>query len=395
MLSLRVRWALGFVVACFALTLCSDQLAAQTVARCGNGWLERIDGYDVLHLKGTPREMGFQHGALLRDKVRSNMHNILDVKGETTLIEVAGLKVKPRQGIELIISIQKPYVPKKYFEELDGLAEGSGLKASDARAGNFIPELFHCSGFAIANSATKDGTLYHGRVLDYAVDWGLQEHAVLIVAEPEGGIPFVNVTYAGFIGSVTGMNAEHVSVGEMGGGGLGFWTGVPMAFLVREVLEKGKDLDTAISIFRDNRRTCQYFYVVADGKTNTAVGMEASAGVFSLVKQGESHPLLPTAVKDCVLLSAGDRYRLLVERAQAGHGEFDAQAAIELMSRPVAMKSNLHNVLFEPKSTRLWVANASPDKKPAAEQKYFSFQLSELLKRHPEATSPEIPLAAK
>jgi hypothetical protein len=123
--------------------------------------------------------------------------------------------------------------------------------------------------------------------------------------------------------------------------------------------------------------------------------MEASFGVFSLVNPGESHPLLPTAVKDCVLLSAGDRYKKLVERAQAGHGQFDVQAAIELMSRPVAMKSNLHNVLFEPKSTRFWVANASPDKQPAAEQKYFSFQLSELLKRQPEPTSPEIPLAAK
>ncbi len=387
------RWILALFVALSLIT--AQSASAQTVARCGKGWLELIDGYQVLHLKGSPREMGFQHGALLKEKVRSNMHNILDVKGETALVEVAGLKVKPRHGIELIIGIQEQYVPKKYFEELEGLAEGSGLKVSDARAGNFIPELFHCSGFAIANSATKDGTLYHGRVLDYAIDWSLQEHAVVIVAEPDGGIPFVNISYAGFIGSVTGMNAEHVSVGEMGGGGLGFWTGVPMSFLVREVLEKGKDLDSAIAVFRDNRRTCQYFYVVADGKTNRAVGMEASWGIFSLVQPGESHPLLPTAVKDCVLLSAGDRYKTLVDRAQKGHGQFNAESARELMSRPVAMKSNLHNVLFEPKSTKFWVANATPDKKPAAEQKYFSFQLSELLKRQPEPTSPEIPLAAK
>ncbi|MBC7820578.1 MAG: peptidase C45 [Planctomycetaceae bacterium] len=393
--SLRVLRAFRVALIGVVCLLLVERLPAQTVARCGQGWLELVDGYPVLHLKGTPREMGYQHGALLRDKVRSNMHNILEVKAETTLVQVGPVKVKPRQGIELIIGIQEPYVPKKYFEELEGLAEGSGLTVADARAGNFIPELFHCSGFAIANSATKDGTLYHGRVLDYAIDWSLQEHAVLIIAEPDGGIPFVNVTYAGFIGSVTGMNAEHVSVGEMGGGGLGFWAGMPMAFLVREVLEKGKDLDTAISIFRDNRRTCQYFYVVADGKTNEAVGMEASFGVFSLIKQGESHPLLPTAVKDCVLLSAGDRYKKLVERAQTGHGQFTAESAIELMSRPVAMKSNLHNVLFEPKSTKLWVANATPDKKPAAEQKYAAFQLSELLKRHPEASSPEIPLAAK
>ncbi|MCX7423629.1 MAG: C45 family autoproteolytic acyltransferase/hydrolase [Planctomycetia bacterium] len=396
MLSLRIRSVCcSLAILVVAQLMFVEPLSAQTVARCGKGWLELIDGYPVLHLKGSPREMGFQHGALLRDKVTSNMHNLLEMKGNETLVEFGPIKVKPRQAIESIIAIQKPFVPQKYFDEIEGLAAGSGLKPEDARVANFIPEMFHCSGFAIANSATKDGTLYHGRVLDYAIDWKLQEHAVLIVAEPDGGIPFVNVSYAGFIGSVTGMNAEHVSVGEMGGGGLGFWSGVPMSFLVREVLEKGKDLETAINLFRDNRRTCQYFYVVADGKTNRAVGMEASFGTFSLVKQGEAHPLLPNAVNDCVLLSAGDRYKELVRRTQANHGQFTAETARDLMCRPVAMKSNLHNVLFEPKSTKLWVANATADKQPAADQKYFEFQLSDLLKRRPEATSPELPLAAK
>jgi hypothetical protein len=323
------------------------------------------------------------------------MENILVKRIEQT-VDVGGfLKVKPRFAIDMITSIQKDFVPQKYYDELRGLAAGSGLKYEDAVAGNFLPELFHCSGFAIMNSATKDGTLYHGRVLDYMVDWQLQEHAVVIVAEPDGGIPFVNVTYAGFIGSVTGMNAKSVSVGEMGGRGLGHWNGVPMALLVREVLERGSDLDEAIAIFRDTPRTCQYFYVVADGKTNRAVGMEASWDKFQLVQPGESNPLLPTPVKDAVLLSAGDRYKELVKRAQAGHGAFDADSARKLMDCPVAMKSNLHDVLFAPKSTKFWIANASKDKQPAANQKYFAFQLTELLARKPETASPEIPLIAR
>ena len=85
-----------------------------------------------------------------------------------------------------------------------GIADGAGLDVQDVVVANFIPELFHCSGFALSGSATKDGTLYHGRILDYGCDWRLQEHAVLTVAEPRGKIPFVNVTYAGFVGSVTG-----------------------------------------------------------------------------------------------------------------------------------------------------------------------------------------------
>jgi isopenicillin-N N-acyltransferase like protein len=376
---------------CLLFAIWGNSADGQTVARCGQGWLETIDGYPVLHLKGSPYEMGFQHGALLKESVRENMHNILDVQGGTD-IKLGPFTVKPRWLMDTIPIVERPYVPDRYLDEMSGLAAGADLKREDIIAGNFVPELFHCSGFAIMNSATTDGTLYHGRVLDYAIRWHLQEHAVLIVAEPEGSIPFVNVSYAGFIGSVTGMNARHVSIGEMGGDGTGHWRGMPMALLVREALEKAGDLDTAIGVFRDHPRTCQYFYVIADGNTNRAVGMEASWNEFRTVQPGEADPLLPKPVTDCVLLSAGKRYEELVERAKAGHGKFDAASALHLMDCPVAMKSNLHDVLFAPASTKLWVANASADCKPAAEQPYHEFQLTELLSRKPDAAAKEIPL---
>jgi hypothetical protein len=188
------------------------------------------------------------------------------------------------------------------------------------------------------------------------------------------------------------MNREHIAIGEMGGGGLGHWDGVPMAFLVREVLERANDLESAIAIFRDSPRTCQYFYVISDGETNKAVGMEASWNRFEVIKAGEAHALLPTGVKDCVLLSAGDRYKELVRRAEESHGKLDSERSKRLMDRGVAMKSNLHNVLFAPKSTKLWVANATPDKQPAAEQPYHEFTLVQLLDRSPDPQSPEIAL---
>ena len=380
-----VLLSLSVAIACTA--------RAETIARCGEGWLERIDGTMVLHLKGTHYEMGYQHGALLKDHARENLNYLVSVKGDQEVLEVGPVRMKPRQLLETIIQTQKPFVPAKYYDEIRGVAEGAGVPLDDARVANFIPEMFHCSGFALMNSATADGTLYHGRVLDYAIDWRLQEHLVIMVAEPKGGIPFVNVTYAGFIGSVTGMNARHVSIGEMGGGGIGHWEGVPMSLLVREVLERAGDLDQAIAIFRDSPRTCQYFYVIADAKTNRAVGMEASWNAFYTIEPGKAHPLLPKPVKDAVVLSAGERYDELVRRVKAGHGSFTAETAIRLMDRPVAMKSNLHDVLFEPKTTRFWVANAGKDGQPAAERAYQPFQLSELLKRKPDGSAPEIALA--
>ena len=62
------------------------------------------------------------------------------------------------------------------------------------------------------------------------------------------------------------------------------------------------------------------------------------------------------------------------------------------MDRPVAMKSNLHSVLFETRSTRLWVANASKDGEPAVTQPYHAFQLTELLTHHADPGAPALPL---
>jgi hypothetical protein len=317
--------------------------------------------------------MGYQQGALLRDDIRALVRFLFDVKAKELKLDLAGYKPDPKKIIAAIAEGQKAFVPARFFEEMRGVADGAGMAMEEIVVANFIPEMFHCSGFALSGSATRDGTLYHGRILDYGCDWRLQEHAVLTIAEPRGRIPFVNVTYAGFIGSVTGMNARRISIGEMGGRGLGHWAGVPMAFLVRMVLEEADDLDGAIAVFRDHPRTCEYYYVIADGETGRAVGMEASWHVVRTIGMGQADPRLPHAVPDAVLLSAGDRYEELARRVAQGHGRFDADSARALMSRPVAMKSNLHSVLFETKSTRLWVANASKDGAPAVTQPYHAF----------------------
>ncbi len=83
---------------------------AETIARCGDGWLESIDGYPVLHLKGTPYEMGYQHGALLKDSVRQNMHNILEVEAEKEF-KLGPLAVKPRLLMDAIPRIERPTYP--------------------------------------------------------------------------------------------------------------------------------------------------------------------------------------------------------------------------------------------------------------------------------------------
>lgn len=348
----------------------------------GQGYLETVGGYRVLHLEGTPAEMGYQHGVLLGDAVRKNIEYMLDDRpGEE--LRLGKLTVPRKLLAGLLNQAFEERVPERFVTEMDALAEGAGLPAWQVKAANLIPEAFHCSGFALLETVTATGELYHGRVLDYAVNSHLQDHAVLILQKPDGRHPFANVSYAGFIGSVTGMNRSKISIGEMGGGGVGRWDGVPMSFLVRMVLEEAGSLEEAIAVFAENPRTCEYYYVIADGAANSAVGMRATSDVLELVRPGEAHSLLKSPVDDTVLLSAGDRYGNLSRLVAERHGTFTRQSALRLMDAPVAMKANLHNALMVPAAGEIFVANASPEGEPAWQQTYHHFDLDRLLGERP------------
>lgn len=351
----------------------------KVLATEGKGRLEDHDGTRVLFLKGTPEEMGQQHGTLLRKQVKDLVNKMLYGIGVGSSFE------KGRWFMGEIEAAQRrlmPFVDPRYLQEMDAIAAATGNDKEEIRLANFFPELFHCSGFAVFGSATVDGRMYHGRILDYLKGVGLEPNAVVIVHQPDYGNAWVNISYAGFVGSVTAMNAKHISIGEMGGRGEGNWDGKPMAQLLREVMEKASTLEEAVEIMRKGPRTCEYYYVIADGNTKRAVGIAATSASFEVLQPGQSHPRLPHPIKDAVLMSAGDRYEELARRVQAQHGKLDADAARRLMDRPVAMTSNIHSVLFAPETLDFWVANADA-KNVASHTRYTHYNLGELLKSEP------------
>ncbi len=342
----------------------------------GAGRLEQRDGTRVLFLKGTPEEMGKQHGTLMKKEVQHLVDRVLYGVGVGSSFE------KGRWFFGEIESAQKrlsPFISERFTREMDAMAEAAGLHPQEIRLANVFPELFHCSGFAIHGSATADGQMYHGRILDYLKGMGLEQNAAVIVTQPEKGNAWVNCGYAGFVGSVTAMNEKHLAIGEMGGRGEGNWDGKPMAQLLREVMENCDTIEQAIEVFKKGPRTCEYYYVISDAKSMKACGLACTPEKIEVIWNGESHPQLPHAVKDAVLMSAGDRYEELARRVQSQHGKLTADSARELMSSPVCMSSNIQSVLFAPKSLDFWVANADA-KNVASHTRYTKYNLAELIR---------------
>ncbi len=349
------------------------------IATEGEGRLELVDGTRVLFLKGSPAEMGHQHGTLLKREINQVMDRILYGVGVASSFERGSWFFGDIEGA---VDRMQPFIDPRYTEEMDSIAVACGRRPAEARLANFFPELFHCSGFSLFGKATRDGHMYHGRVLDYLRGVGLEKSAVVIVHRPNHGHAWINLSYAGFVGTVTAMNERGISIGEMGGGGWGNWDGKPMAELLREVMEKASTLDEAVAILRAGPRTCQYYYVVSDGLSKKAVGIAATPSEFVTVQPGEYHPLLPRPMEDAVLLSAGQRYQTLADRVKSGYGTFDADSARELMAPPVCMKSNIQSVLFSPDTLDVWVANAD-SANVASSTRYTHYNLHELLTESP------------
>ena len=354
----------------------------------GQGRLEVVEGQQVLFLEGTPAEMGHQQGVLMKATIANLVERLLYGVGVGSSFSKGSWFFAE---IEEAWSHLEPHVNPVYLAEMDSMAEAAGLSSKEIRLANFFPELFHCSGFSIYGQATKDAIMYHGRVLDYLRGVGLEENALIVVYKPSYGNAWVNIGYAGFTGSVTAMNEHHISIGEMGGGGEGNWDGKPMAQLVREVMERATTLEEAIDIMRAGPRTCEYYYVISDGKSGRAVGIAATPEQFEILQAGELHPKLPQAFPDTVLMSAGDRFQKLAERVSDGFGKFEAQSAWDLMKSPVCMESNIQTVLFMPQTLDFWVAQAD-ERSTASHNPPKIFNLEKLLRNTKPIAIEELPL---
>ncbi|MHC4404216.1 MAG: C45 family autoproteolytic acyltransferase/hydrolase [Planctomycetota bacterium] len=377
-----VRWPLIAAVCALAACRAAPASAANPgeitlIARdpAGCGLVCRSQAKTFLMVSGSPEQMGTAHGTLLRSQARKLTERVLYLVGAGDSIE-SGTWFFGRMAE--IHQRTLPHVPKRFLAECDALAAAAGVSRRDGRYANLFPERFHCSGVAVRGKATVGGRVLHARVLDYMREVHLQDAAVVVVFMPEARHAWMSLGYAGFIGTVTAMNEKGLAIGEMGGAGLGDWDGMPMSFLLRDVMERASTVDEGLEILRSTRRTCEYYYVLSDKSRNVAA-VHADARQITVLGPGQQHSSLPLVPEDTVLISGPDRAEALSGRIQQHYGRIDLVTMIEIIKRPVAMTSNLHNAIFAPETLDMWFADAGRHT-AACDEPYAHCNLAELIR---------------
>ncbi len=288
----------------------------------GAAILEERDGFLLLHLKGTPYQMGYQHGALLREEVRERIGSLYQGLGSLDLL------LSLRQG--RLFSIPRPYQ-----EEMRGLAQGAGVSYSDILLLNTVtewrarppsPEAIHGlltglepwwpplgrpslfretalplnppqediplslgASFALFGRASKNGYLFQGFTLWPPLS---PSATLLILYQPEGGDAFLALSQPGMVGVTAGFNEEKIAVAQLDAPSADFsLRGTPVSFLLREILEWSGDLSQATEIVASASRSGSYNLVLGDGKPASAGAMECSAHRYLLFGAPEDYLL--------------------------------------------------------------------------------------------------------
>jgi dienelactone hydrolase len=372
----------------------ADEVKPEKIAQSGAGTLYRYAHQRVLVVRGEPREMGIAHGRLLADEVKANVQAFL-------YDWAMGDRGRTREELQAIWDRLLPHIPKRYLDEIEGIAEGSHVPVEDLRLIHAIPSRFHCTGAAALGAVTADGKVYHTRSLDYSLDIGNgarpQSNAILYVCAPSSGIPHAIVSWAGFVGCVTGMNLEGVSVGEMGSSSSDeTFDGLPMVFGLREILVRAKDLAAAKEIWAKMPRTCGFNFVFSDPRDACAV--ESSAKLVRFFGAGDEkenvapHTAIAGIVRRCnhfidPELAATQRdpydprdsaswsaYDQQGRFLDARRGKIDAHAMIALLRTYPVSHSCLHQAVMCPNDRAIWVSHARDpreDPLPGAQNQPF------------------------
>lgn len=371
-----LRWAIALTLAAL-LSVCQTALAAPPVDVAQHGRRMTLgsgaNALTVLYLRGTPYEMGYAQGKLCAPEIRY-------MAKQVATLMLFGLGYS-KEKADATWALYEKHLRPEYLEELRGLADGSGVSLKEIERAHAIPDIseWHCSFFAGVGKATATGDLVQIRALDYATGVGIQKYPALLVYQPTTGVPFVNVSWLGQVGVVTGMNSAGIAMSEIGDDwdkATDSFDGRPLNFVMRDAVQFGRNIEEAVNLVKNGPRTTSLLYCLSSAKEGQVRALKTSH-TQCYVYGPDSLPF-PTK-SGLVYMSMGMDSAWngkLGNALNQDYGKLDVETAQRLMK--TLGTGSLHAVVFKPASGDLWVANATATDK-AYNQPYHHFNLKAAL----------------
>lgn len=276
------------------------------------------NAFNLVHVWGSDYEKGFAHGQLLAAEIQEfyratwvYMEQGIANSFPGTIFPEWFINVVSEKGLERALdwtaSVTAPFTDAAFFDELHGVADGSGTDYQLILRIHMLPELTrgHCSMFGAWGAALpaerEDDALLQLRALDWDVDGPFKDHASVVVYHNEGEAnSWANVGFSGFIGSITGISSAKMAISEIGVTypddtfGRESYHGIPFIVLLRDILNFDTTLEAAQHRIATANRTCDLILGVGSGNEGNFTGVEYSASVANFITDTNLQPVNDT-----------------------------------------------------------------------------------------------------
>ncbi len=363
----------------------------------GNNWLRKNKyGLWEMYLEGEPFEMGVASGKLTKELILEQEEAFVEKIRE--LVPSPSYMKFLKYFIGFFNRDIDEYILPEYQEEIYGIS----FSASDQF--NFIGTnyermlnyhgahdighalqdlmLVGCTSFA-ANMGFADSSFIIGRNFDFYINETFARDKIVCFVSPAKGHKFTYITWASFIGVVSGMNDKGLTVTiNAGKSDMPSKAATPISLLAREILQYAANIEEAIEIAGKRKTFVAESLLIGSAADNKAVIIEKSPSTLGVYETNEQYLVCSNHFQSDAF--SNDKQNLKHKKTTATAyrqlraeelilmiDTVDYKRAAEILrdrgginNKPIgtgnektmAQMISHHSVIFQPMKKRLWVS---------------------------------------
>jgi len=245
--------------------------------------------------------------------------------------------------------------------------------------------LVGCTSFGTWDARSQDSTMIIGRNFDFYVNDDFARDKIVAFYAPSEGYKFMTVTWGGFIGAVSGMNEQGVTVTiNAAKSVVPTSAATPVSLVAREILQYAKNIHEAIGIAKKRKMFVSESLLVGSANDKKAVVIEKTPDTLDVYDPNTNYILCANHFQGKLLTkSKGNieqlnnsaslyRYKHLQDLVN-NLGKNTVQKTVNILRDTKGLNnSNIglgneksinefvaqHSIVFEPQKLKVWVSTS-------------------------------------
>ncbi len=365
-----------------------------------NNWFRKSkSGLYELYVEGQPFERGVVNGKLTKELV---------VKQEEYFTEQIAKMVPSnfyRSFLKYFVAwfnrdLSKN-VTEEYKEEIYGISQSASDKyqyigsnyqrilnyhgAHDIGHALQGMALVGCTSFGTWDARSQDSTMIIGRNFDFYVNDDFARDKIVAFYNPAQGYKFMTVTWGGFIGAVSGMNEQGLSITiNAAKSTLPTGAATPVSLVAREILQYAKNINEAIEIAKKRKMFVSESLLIGSANDKKAVIIEKTPTTYDVYDPNSNYIVCTNHFQGKDLVNTKEnieqmhnsasfyRYNHLMDLLK-NNGKNTVQKTVDILRDTKGLNNeNIgignekainqfiahHSIVFEPQKLKVWVSTS-------------------------------------